>query len=1574
MIGASGQPLLQVVPVVNTYNFEFGALHLYGRGFVEDGSTYQLAGASVVDLPATTFSVDVSPSDDLLHIENGEVGFSQPAHGFGNVTVTTAGGTSAPLTLEQLQATASSLHDLAFDPATGQLWAAESRRLDRIDMSTGQVQSSIALTVANTVSGDFSGGLQVLASAMSLAGVAVPAGTLLLFNGDALPDAVIAIDPTTGAALAKLTLGQNYNLGGGVYDPASGDLFIVDRRASPTRIVEINPTTGAEVASFTAPFDASTSTDNTEPSGEAALTIDPATGHLWYGSDRSTNVAELTHTGAVVRIVSLGLQQGLDSSSQVSGLAFDAAGNLLVATSRGSVHRISLDFDPAQKQPTLNALTAVAPQGVSANASQASANAGQVIELTGTNFGPGTQVQFNVRHDDGSTGVVAEEPLIVSADGTRLQVQVPDQATTGDIRVVNSGFGRNLGFAASLADAIYRDVTLNFTASGASSVIDFADEGLFFGINGVSWGIDNVRIVQGSNTIFADSFEGGAKPQWNISTTDNSAPGVFSQFSGRFNSATQTLNLSGLTAGLSYTLKFDLYVLDSWQGLANSDFFDVTVDGQTLFHEALSNRQSESAVQTYNGSGSQLLQIVPTLAQVANGQPGTDIAFDLIGSGFMEGASTIKVGGISFTDKYATDQQFDVQTQGRLNGDYHIVAPLTLDGPIRVTTAGGYAEIAGPAFASQPAAQFTGIQAVTPVGVAADPGVPSANAGQAIVLQGAGFTSQTLVQFTAADDGGTEGTVTRTGFASSDGLTLTVNVPALARSGAVHVLGAANSIFLQVVPTLRGVGGNVFAGNTIELEGSGLASSELLIRIDGQRVSNFAVRTVSDTGSTLGSQQLVSLTVPAGTTAGVITVSTSGGTSQLRTGVTTSGPGETALIRIDAVAASGVPAKSGVASSNVLQTITLLGSGLQSNEQVVFTAIDDNGVLYEDVVSAATVAADGSSLTVVVPNDATTGTVRLQRDSAGIVLQIVPTFDQIFFNNGLYAGNFLELTGSGFAEGASTVLFGDSSLADSSRSTGIVVFSLNFANDNVFVNVPAGVPTGPIRVSTIGGTSDPLNVTFSGLDASAATGTPTDAAKASANAGQTITIHGTGFNDQTGVLFTVVDFSRNLSPSLVRPVAIDPTGTSMQVVVPQDATTGPVRVLGDLNDAEVFLQIVPVVNVVVTSGGPGGAFVSLGGSGFVEGNGSQYTFGTEVITDINPDKGPSADPNGAVLTVPIVPEAFGPISVKTIGGVSAPASLGTVTSIESVAASGTPADPSQASANPGQTITLHGTGLTRLSDVLFTYVNSSGIKFVLAINPTDAAADGTSATIVVPGSANGAFVVGILGATGHPLLQIVPTLTSYLVSFTDLELVGSGFVEDATTYTVAGAVVVDSGGSTSPDVFFSFQTQFDNTGVEFTEPVHGPGVVTVTTAGGTSAPLTLNEIRPGIGSLDGVAFDVSSGQLWVTANGSIATIARVDITTGQVQQTIPVTTAGFGTTSIFGDIQVLPAAMTLANTSVPAGSLLVFNSVANPDRSHSGQSHDRGGDSDPDVFARVQPQRRNLRSQQRSFAGPRPKH
>ena len=104
---------------------------------------------------------------------------------------------------------------------------------------------------------------------------------------------------------------------------------MVSRNVNPNRLVEINPATGAEVSSFALPFNA----------GEAGLAIDPS-GNIWYGSDQSTNVVELSRTGIVLKTVNLA-SQGIDDN-EISGLTFDAAGNLYAASTRGVAYKVTV--------------------------------------------------------------------------------------------------------------------------------------------------------------------------------------------------------------------------------------------------------------------------------------------------------------------------------------------------------------------------------------------------------------------------------------------------------------------------------------------------------------------------------------------------------------------------------------------------------------------------------------------------------------------------------------------------------------------------------------------------------------------------------------------------------------------------------------------------------------------------------------------------------------------------------------------------------------------------------------------------------------------------------------------------------------------------------------------------------------------------------------------------------------------------------------------------------------------------------------------------------------------------------
>jgi hypothetical protein len=383
--------------------------------------------------------------------------------------------------------------------------------------------------------------------------------------------------------------------------------------------------------------------------------------------------------------------------------------------------------------------------------------------------------------------------------------------------------------------------------------------------------------------------------------------------------------------------------------------------------------------------------------------------------------------------------------------------------------------------------------------------------------------------------------------------------------------------------------------------------------------------------------------------------------------------------------------------------------------------------------------------------------------------------------------------------------------------------------------------------------------------------------------------------------------------------------------VPANALSGSVRVLGAA--AAVPLQILPTItDVQVQSVAADGtsATVLITGTGFVEGANSEYHFGSATIVDPG-NSGPDVS-NGTVrLTVPLRTGVFGAISVKTAGGSSAAFSV-SLSQIGTTALSGTPADPTQGSSNAGQTITLLGSGLNTNTDVLVRFSDSSSALRMVVVSPTTAVADGTSATMVLPAFVNGAFALQVFGSANQPLLQIVPTISSADIQFSTL-LFGTGFVEAGATYNFAGGIAADTPADANNNIEVTGDNASDNRRVIINRtalPKHGVGNVTTSTAGGTSAPFALNTVRVNVNpqspSLGDVAVDPVSGNLWVSDQAGPGHLLRVDAGTGDVLQTITLTSA-FGSTSLANNagLQVLSAPMTLGTTNVPAGSLLVFN-------------------------------------------------
>src|SRR5439155_25172726 len=128
---------------------------------------------------------------------------------------------------------------------------------------------------------------------------------------------------------------------------------------------------------------------------------------------------------------------------------------------------------------------------------------------------------------------------------------------------------------------------------------------------------------------------------------------------------------------------------------------------------------------------------------------------------------------------------------------------------------------------------------------------------------------------------------------------------------------------------------------------------------------------------------------------------------------------------------SGTQTDKEIPSANPDQTITIQRGPpalFTSGTRIPITAYDDNGPqngLYERKVAPTSVTADGKSLTVLVPDDAVTGRVRLSDEPGGLDLQIVPVIDDIDDYSSFYDSTAgMTIIGRGFVEGAQTILLG----------------------------------------------------------------------------------------------------------------------------------------------------------------------------------------------------------------------------------------------------------------------------------------------------------------------------------------------------------------------------------------------------------------------------------------------------------------------------------------------------------------------------------------------------------------------
>ena len=169
---------------------------------------------------------------------------------------------------------------------------------------------------------------------------------------------------------------------------------------------------------------------------------------------------------------------------------------------------------------------------------------------------------------------------------------------------------------------------------------------------------------------------------------------------------------------------------------------------------------------------------------------------------------------------------------------------------------------------------LTGSLSEAATGTPAQSGVPSANIGQTILLQGHGLIEGRKVDIPTRTANGVVGTAqVRLTNVSIDGRTTSVVVPPLATTGQWRLTGSTvPGVQIQIVPTVTLILGEVVVGRPILVHGSGYHAGTTDILFSERAGDVF-------TGNISGSNDLITLPLPDGITGGNLSVQTTGGTS-----------------------------------------------------------------------------------------------------------------------------------------------------------------------------------------------------------------------------------------------------------------------------------------------------------------------------------------------------------------------------------------------------------------------------------------------------------------------------------------------------------------------------------------------------------------------------------------------------------------------------------------------------------------------------------------------------------------------
>jgi hypothetical protein len=659
-------------------------------------------------------------------------------------------------------------------------------------------------------------------------------------------------------------------------------------------------------------------------------------------------------------------------------------------------------------------------------------------------------------------------------------------------------------------------------------------------------------------------------------------------------------------------------------------------------------------------------------------------------------------------------------------------------------------------------------------------------AGTVVTITGTGFLGATQVAFAS---------MAAAGFVvNAAGTQLMVTTPAGVSTGPVVVTtpnGTSNGVQFTGAPALSGISpASGPAGTVVTLTGVGLLNASA-VTFGGVAAPGF---TVNAAGTSL------SVNAPAGVLSGPVYVTTPYGMSN---SVTFTGA---------PVITSFSPA-SGPAGTRV----TVQGLNFVGTNQVTFGTATTTTF----AVSSAT------QLSVTVPSGASSGPIRVRTPAgtavsttaytipAPVLTALTPASGTAYTNVTITGTDLSDITGVTFNGVAASYFFASSTTSASAYA-------------------PTGVTTGPVIVTTPGGTSNGLLFTAAPvLNSFSPTG---------GNPGTLVTLTGQNLTGATQVSFNGVSAG---SYTVV-------SATQLTATVPVGASTGPIRVTtpeGTAASNNSFFVTGAVLTTIAPTAGPAGTVVTLTGSNLL---------GLTGVT-FNGLAAPGATVNATGTQVTVTAPTgvtTGQVVATTGAGLSNGLLFSSAPTLTAL---------SPAFGLAGTPVTLTGTGLTGTTQVTFNGTVAPGFVVNTA---------GTQLTVTAPaGVTTGPVAATNAYGLGNGLVfTLPPTISSMSPTSSP---VGSNVVVTGTDLTGATRVLVNN-------VFVTSFIVNSSTQLTFVVPAGATsGPVRVITPAGTATSLVnlavptpvLTTLSPSAGPIgSSVAIEGSSlrDASQVTFNGTPA--------------------------------------------------------------------------------------------------------